>query len=93
MTIGKTIALTIQTFVRKLMSLLLNTLSRFALAFLQKNKCLLNSWLQSLSAVILEPKKIKSFTVSIFSPIYLPSSDGAIYHDLIQYHDNPKVYK
>ena len=70
MTIGKTTALTIQIFVRKVMSLSLNTLSRFALVFLQRNKCLLNSWLWSLSAVILEPKKIKSVTISIFFPIY-----------------------
>ena len=70
MTIGKTTPLTIQIFVRKVMSLSLNTLSRFTLVFLQRNKCLLNSWLWSLSAVILEPKKIKSVTISIFFPIY-----------------------
>ena len=67
-TTGKTIALTIQTFVGKMMSLLLDMLSRFATAFLPKSKHLLISWLQSLSAVILEPKKIKSVTVSIVSP-------------------------
>ena len=72
MTTGKTIALTIQTFVGKVLSLLFNMLSRFIIAFLPRSKCLLISWLQSLSTVILEPKKIKSITVSIFSPIYLP---------------------
>jgi len=68
MTTGKTIALTRQTFVGKEMSLLLKTLSRFVIAFLPRNKCLLISWLQSSSAVTLEPKKINSATVSIFSP-------------------------
>ena len=67
MTTGKTIALTIQTFVGKVMSLLFNMLSRFVIAFLQRNKHLLISWLQSPSTVILEPKKIKSVTVSIVS--------------------------
>ena len=60
MTTGKTIALTRQTFVGKVMSLLFNTLSRLVIAFLPGSKCLLISWLQSPSAVILEPKKIKS---------------------------------
>ena len=64
MTTGKTIALTRRTFVDKTMSLLFNTLSRFIIASLPRSKCLLISWLQSLSAVILEPKKIKSVTVS-----------------------------
>ena len=68
MTTGKTIALIIQTFVGKVMSLLFNTLSRFVIAFLPRSKYLLISWLQSLSAVILEPPKIKSATVSTFSP-------------------------
>ena len=67
MTTGKTIALTLSTFVGKAMSLLFNTLSRFVIAFLPMSKCLLISWLQSLSAVILEPKKIKSVTVYTFS--------------------------
>ena len=67
MTTGKTIALSVQTFVDKVMSLLFNTLSRFVIDFLPKSKCLLISWLQSLSAVILEPKKIKSVTVFIVS--------------------------
>ena len=66
MTAGKTIALTIWTFVSKVISLLFNTLSRFVIAFLPKSKRLLISWLQSPSAVILEPKKIKSVTVSTF---------------------------
>ena len=68
MTTGKTIALTIQTFVSKVISLLFNALFRFVIAFLPKSKHLLISWLQSLSIVILEPKKIKSATVSIFFP-------------------------
>ena len=63
-TTGKTIALTIRTFVGKVMSLLFNMLSRLVIAFLPRSKCLLISWLQSPSAVILEPKNIKSFTVS-----------------------------
>ena len=71
MTTGKTIALTVQTFVGKEMSLLFNVLSRFVLALLPRSRCLLISWLQSPSTVILELKKIKSVTVSIFSPIYL----------------------
>ena len=68
MTIGKIIALTIQTFVSKVMSLLFNTLSRFVIAFLQKSKHLLISRLQSPSAVILESKKIKFVTAYTFSP-------------------------
>ena len=68
MTTGKTIALTRQTFVGKVMSLLLNMLSRLVIVFLPRSKCFLISWLQSPSAVILEPKKIKSVTVSIVSP-------------------------
>ena len=80
MTTGKTIALTTWTFVRKVISLIFNTLYRFVIAFLPGNKCLLISWLQSLSTVILEPNKIKSITVSIF-PICLPWSDGTGHHD------------
>ena len=64
MTTGKTIALTRQTFVDKAMSLLFNMLSSLVIAFLPRSKHLLISWLQSPSAVILEPKKIKSDTVS-----------------------------
>ena len=65
MTTGKTIALTRQTFVDKAMSLLFNMLSRLVITFLPRSKCLIISWLQSPSSVILEPKKIKSVTVSI----------------------------
>ena len=65
---GKTIALTMSTFVNKVMSLLFNMVSRFVIAFLPRSKHLLISQLQSPSAVILEPKKIKSVTVSIVSP-------------------------
>ena len=68
MTIGKTIALTRWTFVSKVMALLLNMLSRLVIAFLPRTKHVLISWLQSPSAVILEPKKIKSATVPTFSP-------------------------
>ena len=70
MTTQKTIAFTLQTFVGKVMSLLLNMLSRFVIAFLPRSKHLLISWLQSPSAVILEPKKTKSVNISIFFPIY-----------------------
>ena len=81
MTAGKTIALTRQTFVGKVVSLLFNTLSRFVLAFLP-NKCLLISWLQSPSAVILEPKERKSLTVFLFSHICLLWSGGTRRHGL-----------
>ena len=64
MTIGKTIALPIWTFVDKVMSLLFNMLSRLVIAFLPRSKCLLISWLQSPSIVTLEPKKIVPVTVS-----------------------------
>ena len=64
MTTGRTIALTRRTFVGKVMSLLLNMLSRLVITFLPRSKHLLISWLQSPSAVILEPRKIKSVTVS-----------------------------
>ena len=67
-TTGKTIALTRQTFVGKVMSLLFNMLSRLVITFLPRSKRLLISWLQSPSAVILEPPKIKSDTVSTVSP-------------------------
>ena len=66
MTIRKTIALTIQTFVGNMMSLLFNMLSRFVIAFLPRSKHLLISWLQSLSTMILELKKIRYATVSTF---------------------------
>ena len=68
MTTWKTITLTKWTIVSKVMSLLFNMLSRLVIAFLPRSKCLLISWLQSPSAVILESKKIKSVTVSIVSP-------------------------
>ena len=65
---GKTIALTRRISVRKIMSLLFNTLSRSVIAFLTRSKHLLTSWLQSPPAVILEPKKIKFVTISVVSP-------------------------
>ena len=68
MTTGKTIALTRQTFVGKVMSLLLNILSKLVITFLPRSKRLLISWPQSPSGVILEPKEIKSITVSVVSP-------------------------
>ena len=78
MTTGKTIVLTGHTFVGKVMSLLFNMLSRLVIAFLPRSKCLLISWLQSPSEVILEPKKIKPHTVSIV----FPSS----YHEVMGLH-------
>ena len=80
-TTGKTVALTRQTFVDKVMSLLFSMLSRLVITFLPRSKRLLISWLQSPSAVILEPKKIKPLTVSIVSP-YIHKSDGTRRHDL-----------
>ena len=74
MTTGKTIALTIQTFVNKMMSLLCNTLSRFVIAFLPRNKCL-NFVAAVMCTVLLEPKKIKSATVYTFSL--------SIYHEVM----------
>ena len=71
MATGETIALTIRTFVGKVMSLLLNMLSRFVIAFLPRSERLLISWLQSLTAVILEPKKLKSVTTSNL-PLTIP---------------------
>ena len=70
MTTGKTIALSRRTFLSKVMSLLLNMLSRLVITLLPRRKCLLISWLQSSSAVILGPKKMKSVTVSIVSPSF-----------------------
>ena len=75
MTTGKTVALTIWTFAGKVISLLFSTLSRLDIAFLLRSKHLLISWLQSLSTVILEPKKIKSVTASTFPP--------SIYHEMM----------
>ena len=68
MTTGETVALTRRTFVGKVMSLLFYMLSRLVITLLPRSKCLLISWLQSPSAVILEPQKIKSDTVSTVSP-------------------------
>ena len=82
MTTGKTIASTRWTFVSKVMSLLFNTLCRFVIAFLSRSKCLFISWLQSPSAVILEPKKIKSDTVSTVSPSISHEVMGPSCHDL-----------
>ena len=70
MTTGKTVALTRQTFVGKVMSLLFNMLSRLVIAVLPRSKHILISWLKSPSAVILEPKKVKSITVSIVSHLF-----------------------
>ena len=81
MTTGKTIALTRRTFVGKVMSLLFNMLSRLLITFLPRSKRLLTSWLQSPSAVILEPQKIVCHCFHCF-PIYLPWSDGTRCHDL-----------
>ena len=81
MTTGKTIALTRWTFLGKGMSLLLNMLSRLVITFLPRSKCLLLSWLQSPSAVILEPQKIVWHCFHCFS-IYFPWSDGTGCHDL-----------
>ena len=75
MTTGKTIAVTRWTFVGKVLSLLFNMLSRFVIAFIPRSKCLSISWLQSPSAVILEPKKIKSAIVFTVSP--------SIYHEMM----------
>ena len=71
MTTGKTIALTRRTIVDKVISLLFNMPSRLVITFLPRSKCLLISWLQSPSAMILEPSKIKSATVSTVSPSIL----------------------
>ena len=81
MTTGKTIALTRRTFLCKVISLLLSMLSGLVVTFLPKSKRLLISWLQSPSAVILEPKKLVWHCFHCF-PIYLPRSDGTRCHDL-----------
>ena len=80
MTSGKTVALTVWIFVRQVVPLLFNMLSRFVIAFLPRSKLFI-SWLQSPSKVILEPKKIKSFTVSVFSHLFA-WRDGTGCHDL-----------
>ena len=82
MTTGKTIALTTQTFVDKVMSLLFNMLSGLVITFLPRSKLLLISWLQSPSAVILDPKKYKVSHCFHYFPISLPWSDGTRSHDL-----------
>ena len=82
MTTGKTIALTIWTFVGKVMSLLFNMLSRLVITFLPRSKHLFISWLQSPSAVILEPPKNKVWHCFHCFPIYFPWSDGTGCHDL-----------
>ena len=82
MTIGKPTALSICTFVSKLMSLLLNMLLRFVIAFLPRNKCLLITWLQSPSAVILEPPQNKVCHCFHCFSFYLPWRDGTGCHDL-----------
>ena len=82
MTTGKTIALTKRIFVGKVMSLLLNMLSRLVITFLPRSKRLLISWLQSPSAVILEAKKIKPDTVSTVSPSISHEKYGTRCHDL-----------
>ena len=79
----KTTALSIWTFVGKVLSLLSKMLSRFVIDIFPRSKCLLILWLQSLSIVILEPKKIKSVTVPTFPPNCLPWSNGTGCHDLI----------
>jgi len=81
MTTGKTIAFTVWTFVGKVMPLLFNSLSMLVIAFLPRTKCLFISWLQSPLAVILEPKKIKSLTVSIVSPSICHNTMG--HYDMI----------
>ena len=82
MTTGKTIALTRRTFVDKVMSLVFNMQSRLAMTFLPSSKHLLISWLQSPSAVIWEPPKIKSATVSTVSPSISHEYDGTRGHGL-----------
>ena len=82
MTTGKTIALTRQTFVGKVMSLFFNMLSKLVITFLPRSKCFLISWLQSPSAVILEPPQNKVWHCFHCFPIYLPWSDGTKCHDL-----------
>ena len=82
MTTGKTVALTWWTYVSKVMPLLFNMLSRLVTAFLPRSKCLLISWLQSPSAVVLKPPKNKVWYCFHCFPTYLPWSDGTSCHDL-----------
>ena len=83
MATGKTTALTRQTFVSKVMSVLFSMLSRLVIAFLPRSKCLLILWLQSPPVVILEPKKMKSCHCFHCLPIYLPWSDGTGCHEVM----------
>ena len=82
MTTGKTIALMRQTFVGKVMSLLFNMLSMLAIIFFPRSKCLLISWLQSSSTVILEHPTNKVYHCFLCFPVYLPYSNGARCHEL-----------
>ena len=93
-TTEKTIALTIQTFVGKVMSLILNMLSRLVIAFLPRSKYLLISWLQSLSAMILELKKIKSVTVSMlgFFVCFFPHLFAIKWWDRTSFHFTPSLH-
>ena len=95
MTTGETIPLTRWTFVIKVVSLLFNMLSRLVIVFLPRSKGLLISWLQSPSVVILEPKKIKSVTVSIVFPSICQRRDGIRCHDLsfTDYTDNKTTHR
>ena len=86
MTAGKTIALTIQTFVGKVVSLLFNMVSRFVIVFPPRSKRFLISWLQSPSTVILDPKKIKSVTASAFSPSIYCEVMGPVATILVFFH-------
>ena len=88
---GKTKALTRRTLVGKVISLLFNTLSRLVITFLPRSKCILISWLQSPSEVILETPKIKSVTVSIVSPFIFHEVMGSRCHDL-KFHDSLYFY-
>ena len=92
MTTGKTIALTRRTFVGKVISLLFNMLSRLGITFLPRSKHLLISWLQSPSAVILEPKKNKVCHCFHCFPFYFPWSDGTRYYDLCFLMKNNSLY-
>ena len=83
MTTGKTIAVTIQTFVSKVMSLVSNMLARYVIAFLPRSKCLLISWLQSPSAVIFGAQESKACHCFHFPPFYLPWNDGTGCHDFV----------
>ena len=82
MATGKIVALTIQIFVGKIISLIFNMLSRFVIACLPRNKHLLISWLQPLSTVILEPKKIKSVIVLTFSSFLCHEVMGSVFQEL-----------